>query len=376
MKGFLLSTAILIIGNYCFSQQTIDVTEQTIKVGAMKTEEMYFGFAEGDQVIFNFTEADKKELKEIEITEWPNTSKFSDYKTWKVENKTLNIGRTGVYKFRFYNSAITGRVCRIKIQRIAANEASKNFNSNVSWVNKQDTSWNSYTKDVIVGYDTSYEQRSKKELVKTERSEELIMDKPQRVHSTTNENGNKSWLFFDLPRNELSANKTKNVIAWAYWVGVGEEANKAWQQNEQAIKKLAQGAASYFTTPLGGLAVGAVFDLVTPKLGEDVYYAVTDEMNKSLFMAGRNFRLNDQGKGVAGYRKFTDKSMCQGRFFICLSNDNLTLGINATVKVVAIVETNYYEDKTYTEQIVTPRYEKQIFKDPVIRTAKIPVTNS
>ena len=87
MKGFLLSTAILIVSNACLSQQVIDVTEQTIKVGAMKTEEMYFGFAEGDQVIFNFTEADKKELKEIEITEWPNTSKFSDYKTWKVENR-------------------------------------------------------------------------------------------------------------------------------------------------------------------------------------------------------------------------------------------------------------------------------------------------
>lgn len=376
MKAFLFTVLLLAVCTISFSQLPIDVTEQTIKVGAMKTEEMYFGFAEGDQVIFNFTEADKKELKEIEIIEWPNTSKFSDYKTWKIENKILNIGRTGVYKFRFYNSAISGRVCRIKIQRIAGDETSKNFNCNVSWANKQDTTWNSYTKDVIVGYDTTYEQRIKKELVKTEKSEELIMDKPQRVHSTTNENGNKSWLFFDLPRNEVSTNKTKTVVAWAYWVGVGDEANQAWQQNEQAIKKLAQGAANYFTTPLGGLAVGAVFDLVTPKLGEDVYYAVTDEMNKSLFMAGQNFRLNDQGKGVAGYRKFTDKRVCQGRFFICLLNDNLALGINATVKVVAIVETNYYEDKTYTEQIVTPRYEKKIFKDPVITTAKVPVINS
>lgn len=376
MKAFLFTVLLLAACTISFSQLPIDVTEQTIKVGAMKTEEMYFGFAEGDQVIFNFTEADKKELKEIEIIEWPNTSKFSDYKTWKIENKILNIGRTGVYKFRFYNSAISGRVCRIKIQRIAGDETSKNFNCNVSWANKQDTTWNSYTKDVIVGYDTTYEQRIKKELVKTEKSEELIMDKPQRVHSTTNENGNKSWLFFDLPRNEVSTNKTKTVVAWAYWVGVGDEANQAWQQNEQAIKKLAQGAANYFTTPLGGLAVGAVFDLVTPKLGEDVYYAVTDEMNKSLFMAGQNFRLNDQGKGVAGYRKFTDKRVCQGRFFICLLNDNLALGINATVKVVAIVETNYYEDKTYTEQIVTPRYEKKIFKDPVITTAKVPVINS
>lgn len=376
MKETLLCFSLLAISAYSFSQQTIDVTEQTIKVGAMKTEEMYFGFAEGDQVIFNFQEADKKEIKEIEIVEWPNTSKFSDFKTTKIDNKTLNVSRTAVYKFRFYNGAITGRICRIKIQRIAANDALKNFNTNVNWVNRQDTTWNSYTKDVIAGYDTAYEQKTKKELVKSERNEELVLDKTQRVHSTTNENGNKTWLLFDLPRNEFFENKTKTVIAWAYWVGVGEEANAAWQQNEQAMKKLTQGVTSYFTTPLGGLAAGAVFDLLTPKLGEDVYYAVTDETNKSLFMAGQNFRLFDRGKGVAGYRKFTDKSLCQGRLFICLSNDNLTLGINASVKVVAIVETNYYQDKTFTDQKVTPRYEKKIFKDPIISTAKVPITGS
>jgi hypothetical protein len=363
----------LFVSNTILSQQIVDVTEQTIKVGPMKTEEMYFGFAEGDQIIFNFTEADKKDLKEVEIIEYPSNSKFSDYKIDRIENKTLNVSRTAIYKFRFYNSSITGRVCKIKVQRIPSSEATKHYNTTVSWVNKQDTSWHSFTNDVIVGYDTTYEQNSRKELVKTEQREELIFDKTQRVHSNTNENGNKTSIFFSLPKNQFSNNTASAVVSWAYWIGVNDEAAQAWRQNVQAMGKLVKGAASYFTSPLGALAIGAVADLAVPKMGEDVSYGLTDAANRSLFHAGQQFRGYDFGKGVVGYKKFTDKALCQGTYFFCLSNDNIVQGIDATVKVIAIVETKYFEDKVYNEQKVSPRYEKQTIKEPVIRTVIIPI---
>lgn len=372
MKATLLCSVLLVLSLFCFSQQTIDVTEQTIKVAAMKTEEMYFGFAEGDQVIFNFTEADKKDLKEIEIVEWPNTSKFSDFKTSKIENKTLNIGHTSVYKFRFYNSAISGRVCRIKIQRIAANDKLRDFNTNVSWVNRQDTTWNSYTRDVIVGYDTSYEQVTKKELIKTEQREELLFDKPQRVKAASG--SDKTYLWFNLPSNTYSVNQTSTVVSWAYWIGVGDEANKAWQQNAKAISGLAKTTASYFTTPLGAYAVGAITDMLIPKVGENVSYFVADEQNARSWLLSQRYLVYDQGNGVGGYKKFLDKRLCQGRFYICLYNDNILQAIDVYVKVAAIIQTDYYQDKTYTEQNVKPRYEKKIFKDPIINTIKMPVT--
>lgn len=374
MKEILLLALAATLSYSSFCQQIVDVTEQTLKIGSMKEEELYFGFAEGDQIIFNFTEADKKELKEVEIIEYPANSKFSDYKTARIEEKRLNVLRTGVYKFRFQNSAIGGRVCKIKIQRIPASDATKFFNTNVSWVERQDTTWNSYTKDVIVAYDTAYQQKTKKELVKTEQKEELLVDKTQRVHSITNENGNKTSIFFTLPRNQVVGNMTSTVISWAYWVGVGEEANQAWKQNSKALTSLAKGAATYFTTPLGALAIGAVADLAVPKIGEVVLYSIADMANKNLFLAGQPYRVYDQGKGVAGYRKFADRGLSQGTFAVCMANDNMIQGIDVAVKVVAIVETKYFEDQPYTEQIVTPRYEKKIFKDPVIQKAKVPVT--
>ncbi|HYG53202.1 MAG TPA: hypothetical protein VD905_20020 [Flavobacteriales bacterium] len=98
------------------------------------------------------------------------------------------------------------------------------------------------------------------------------MDKNQKVHSEMNSNGNKSWLFFSLPLNSETPLKTKKVISWAYWVGVGEEGNQAWQQNIKTVGKLAKGVASIFLTPLGALAVGAIADLAIPTSGEDVGY--------------------------------------------------------------------------------------------------------
>ncbi|MGL5891133.1 MAG: hypothetical protein ACRC3B_14685, partial [Bacteroidia bacterium] len=324
------------------------------------------------KILFSFSETDGKELKEVEITEYPSNSKFSDFKTSKIENKSIAVSRKGVYKFRFYNSAMLGRVCKIKIQRIPASEQTRNFNCAVNWQVKQDTTWNSYVKEELTGYDTTYIPRTRKELVKTILKEEVIFDKIQRVHSLTNSNGNKTSVFFTLPQNKISLYQPSKVISWAYWVGVGAEAQNSWNQDVRAIGKLAKGVASY-TTPLGALAVGAITELMIPNLGEDVSYSIADEYNRDLFHKDLEYRVWDSGKGVAGYRKFTDQGLMQGTYFVLLSNDNNFQGIDANVKVSAIVETKYFEDKAYNEVKLTPRYEKKIYRDPVIVSRKMPV---
>ncbi len=373
LKIFLVAASLIVL-NRSFSQELIDVTDQTIKIGATKSEEIMFGFAAGDKIVFNFSELNGKELKEIEIIEYPETSKFSAFKTSQVENKTLSVLKQSVYIFRFKNSALGGRICKIHVQRIPASETTKDFNTSVTWIDKQDTSWNTYTKDVVIGYDTIYQQKTKKELIKAEQKEELVIDKVQRVHSTTNDNSNKTSVFFTLPLNTTTANKITRVVSWAYWVGVGEEANKAWHSNIKTVQSVIKNGAYYFTTPLGALAIGAVTDLLTPKLGEDVYYAIADRQNRDLFLVGSEYKIWDNGKGVAGYKKFTDPALCQGTYFVCMFNDNVFQGIDANVKVVAIVETNEFEDKVYTEIIVNPRYEKKLFKEPTIKSYKVPMT--
>ncbi len=369
--GFVLLTTTLP------AQQPVEVTEQTLKIGGLKEEEFYFGFAAGDKIVLNFKEVDNKELKEIEIVEYPNNPRYADYKVTFLENKTIEVPKQGVYIFRFKNTALTGRICKIKVQRIPASAETAHFNTSVTWEDRDETTYKTYTKEVIAGYDTTYIQKTKKVLVKTEQKEELIFDKPQRVHSNANlSNHNKTSLSFKLPLHQISPYKTTKVIAWAYWVGVGKEANLAWKQNAQIIKNIVKGAVAYFTTPLGALAAGVVTDLATPKAGEDVYYAIANQTNKDLFVAGQKYTVYDQGKGVAGYRKFTEPSLCQGTYYVLLSNDNLVQAIDATVKVVAILETNVYEEQPYSDIILKPRYETKTFSEPVIKTSRVPVTGN
>ena len=141
----------------------------------------------------------------------------------------------------------------------------------------------------------------------------------------------------------------------------------------RTVGKLAQGVASVYTTPLGALAVGTITELMVPTLGEDVKYSIADEANKDLFFAGSEYRVWDGGKGVAGYRKFTDQGLMQGTYFVLLYNDNNFQGIDVNVKVSAIVETKYFEDKAYNDMKLKPHYEKKIYRDPIIVTTKVPV---
>lgn len=369
----ILTLACLFIIHTANAQTPIDVTDQTIKIKANKEEEIMFGFAAGDKILFNFEEVNKKDLKEIEILEYPSTSRFSGYKSKKILNKELLVRKQGVFVFRFKNTSLAGRICKIHIQRIPASETTVEFNPAVTWVTKQDTAWNSYAADVLVGYDTTYIQVNKRELINTEQKEELIFSKSQRVHSQTNDNPNKTYVFFTLPVNKVQDEYETKVIAWAYWVGVGKEAGKAWQTNVKNVQSLIKGGAAAFTSPLGALAIGAVTDLLIPTLGEDVFYAVTDEGNRNLFLKGQPFRRIDEGKGIASFKKFTHPALCQGMYFICMENDNYMQGIDAEVKVVAIVETKKYSNRIVREPRIAPKYEKQLKKEPIIRTMTLPM---
>src|SRR5215510_4663475 len=84
----------LLTVNAANGQQPIDVAESVVKVGIKGEEVVYFGFAAGDQLIFSFEEANGKEMKEVEIVEMPSSSRFMDYKTSKIENKTITVPRT------------------------------------------------------------------------------------------------------------------------------------------------------------------------------------------------------------------------------------------------------------------------------------------
>jgi hypothetical protein len=261
----------------------------------------------------------------------------------------------------------------VKIQRIPASKQTENFNTAVKWVIKQDTTWNSLTKDVVTGYDTLSVQKTRKVVASEKKYEEVVIDKSQRVDSKATLGQSKASVAFTLPMNFIAKDETKKVIAWAYWVGVGEESNEFWKQNRKIIVGAVQGATTMFTSPLGGIAAGAITNLVLPTNGEDVEYALVNEQNNKLFFQDKTYKTLDAGKGVAAYKRFIDANMLQGKFYMALTNDNYVQPIDVNVKISAIIEHIKYKDEKYMDKVITPRYEKKIVKEPKIISSTIPV---
>lgn len=185
MKKIKLSLFIIFTTFNIYSQQLVEVCEKTIKISALSEEVFYYGFAEGDKLVFSIEETNGKEIKEVEILEYPGSSKFADFKIKKIENKQIQVIKKNVYKFRIYNSSLGGRICKVKVERIPSNDKTKNFNTTVNWIEKQETTYNTYTKDVTVGYETKYETKVIKELVKVDTLLTQLFDKNLRVHSET-----------------------------------------------------------------------------------------------------------------------------------------------------------------------------------------------
>jgi hypothetical protein len=64
-----------------YAQTEVDVADITLKVQGLGTEELMYGFAEGDKIIFSMNETDGKELKEVTIEEYPNNIKYQNRAT-------------------------------------------------------------------------------------------------------------------------------------------------------------------------------------------------------------------------------------------------------------------------------------------------------
>lgn len=314
----------LLLSNYMFGQDTVDVADNTLKVPGLGEEVFYYGFAEGDKLIFNFDEVNGKELKEVEISELPLSSKFMDYKTKQIGNKVLNITKTGIYKFRFSNSAISGRICKVKIQRIPSSGLTKDFNTSVYWKTIQDTTYTPTQKRFLIKSDTT--------------AQEIYTSNPQ-ISSANALNGNRNYQIVDfvLP---------PNTISWSFYIGTGNEGKLEY---DKARVKFTNDAASLVSTipgygPMAALALTGMsyFNKVQ---GEDnvKYWFLSDVNSAALFQANQTFYSYKKGDVINEWSQMREP--LTGKIHLALLNDNTVDPIQLTLKVTAIIVNQEWETR-------------------------------
>lgn len=336
-KCIYLSLIVCLLCNVSiFGQTIIDIADNTFKVAGLTEEVFYFGFAEGDQLIFNFQELKGKQLKELEIIELPSSSKFMDYKSINIENKIINVTKSGIYKFRFSNSAISGRVCKFKIQRIPANDKLKNFNTNV------------YSRTV---YDTTYTPIQENYLIKSDTTAISVVDQIAKVSSKTAMNGNPNNIIVDfaLPNS---------TITWSYYIGVGTEGKEACQKATDEFLSTATEIVS--TIPgygtMAALAITGI-NYFTKVQGDDnvKYYFITNWDNVMLFKSDQTFCQYKQGDVVNDASRMTQP--LSGKIYLGLKNDNIRDAIEVIIKVTAVTVSQQWGTRSVQKMDITSREE-------------------
>ena len=358
MKNTFITTILLFLGAWTLSaQKPMLVYEGTLKIKAMQDEDLYFGFAAGDQIVVQLTETDKKDLKEFEVIELPNSSKYKESDFHQIKDKYIAVSQKAVYQFTIKNGSLGNRTCKIKISRIPAGEKTAQFNTGWKWTTVYDTTYVSVAEDSIVGYDTLTTKRVARNLLSSELKEYDFLDKTISVpaRGIVKHDNPRMCVPINLPKLESTETCKQEVMAWAYWMGVGPSADNFFSRNKGTLVNL---SGLVTANPLAKLAIGVATALIIPDGSkiDPVWYAVTDEAGKAAFMEGKDFHALDYGRGKGSYGRFSDADQCQGPYYVCIKNENLHNSVDVTVKAVAIVKVETYKEKDHERTKTTPRY--------------------
>lgn len=304
-----------------YSQEAVDLIESTLKLGISEEKEFYFGFAEGDQIVLNVNIIKGKKLGEIEVVEYPNTTRFTDYETRKISDKKFQITKDGIYKFRFTNTSKRDKIFKIRIQRIPLSDQSKNFNSEVHWRTITDTTYQTSQEKYLERIDTTYS--------------DFFSATPQ-ISSRNALNGNnpRQLLTFDLP---------KNTVAWSFYIGVGSEGKEEFDRARRDFIKAGSKIASVIPGwgPMAALALTGV-NYMADVQGEDnvKYYFLSSPEDAQLFKAEEPFKRYKAGDVITEASQM--KTPLSGTVYIGLVNDNTIEPIQVTVKASAVIVTKVY----------------------------------
>lgn len=344
MKTFFINFSLSGVFLTSFAQAPIDIVESTLKINGNSEEVYYCGFNEGDQIIFNFEELNGKELKEIEILELPSSSKFMDYKTFKITDKKINVVNTGIYKFRFVNSSLSGRICKYKIQRIPSSDSTRNFNTNVYWKTRYDTVWQTRIRQVYVRTDTIYD---------------VVSSFENKIW--LNSKGNTSCLTYpsSCTKNKIKLNYASDTEELLVYIVADQTTAEAFNNLSKTILKIGIKAGTASATAGGSLLVDMFSNSLTnqavdnlPQSGNKIDIFFTDKANAdSWYINPENEIKTYEGlafkNSIILKQKFIKSQIPGNEMWLCLKNNNAVTGVPVYVNIVSVRFIKIYKEEQY-----------------------------
>jgi hypothetical protein len=331
MKAYLL--LICLSTTVIFGQTKISLLESTKKISPISEENIFVGLHAGDVLVINVEELNTKELKEIELIEYPSNSKFLDYKTPRIDNKQITINNTGIYKLRISNSAVSGRVCRINLDRIPA-ENTQNFNTTVHWKTVTDTTFYTEKEKYLISTDTTFSD---------------FYSSTAFISSQNALNGNKNSqvISFDLPINTSS---------WSFYIGTGNEGKAEYERAHKQFINSASKAALQIPGygPMAALALTGVSYINQVQGADNVkYWFLSSVDDVQRFNSDITFYQYKKGDVVNEAAQM--KSPLKGRVYVALLNDNTIDPINVMIKATSMIVKENWGERDVKKMRTTSR---------------------
>jgi hypothetical protein len=307
----------------------IPVADQTFKAEGM--HEYIYAFAEGDQVDLYVQLLMGRELKVVELVQYPENSIFRSYELDTALTKTINIPQTGIYLLRLQEKGLGKKVCRFTLHRTPARPGLARFDTRVGWDIRQYPTYQVLYRSVTTGKRTDVVSLGGQATVSANK---FGLKKPVSNYQ------------FTLP---------PYTVRWAYRLAVGQAGTQARQQDaakfSQLLKQGAVKMAGYQPqTALAAFALGMTIDLTTTTTGEDVEYALVDGPNLNKFLKYEPYQAFMQQPGVTvdAQRRY---SPLEGTYYFAMKSNNWMDDINVTIDIEAVTEIPIFDTETYLEPI-------------------------
>lgn len=318
-----------------FRSNPILLAESSIKLDSLANESVFLGFDEGDHLLFSFKEVNGLEIEQIEVSEYPSFTKFSDFKSKGIDSLLIKVPKQGVYEFSFHNSDSMGRILKYRVERIPAGFWSSEFNSNVHWKTLYDTAYNTIEEEYLVH----------------EEYQPIDIVPPGRYYINS---GSNATFKGGNSRMALPVELPVGTIQWYYELTAFREKVQA----ENAAKSFnLVGELANMLDQTGGLNIATNL-LTQPPIGDVCSIYLIDPDNYNSFLQKTDFQYYPIGtrlnfnSGIVKIDWIPDKSLYLG-----IKNPDSFHGIHVAIEVVAIVRKQEWGIREIKEPVITQRKE-------------------
>jgi hypothetical protein len=308
-------------------EKPIAVADQTFKVNG--THEYLYALAEGDALELYVQLIAGRQLKSVEILQFPDFSLYRTYALDTLLQKTVVIPKTGVYLLRITENGLSKKICRFTLHRTPASAYTARMDTRVGWDIRQYPNWEVRQRSVPAGHRTEIARVTGQVTVPASK---VALRKPVTSYQ------------FSLPQHTTS---------WAYRIAVGQAAQDARSQDAVKLTQLLKSGAVKLMgvqpeTALAAYALGMAVDMTASTAGEDVEYALLNGENQPRFLQYEKYDafIWQGGISVDAQRRYTP---LEGTWYFGFKNNNWVTDIDVFIDIEAVRTIPIVTEEIYLE---------------------------